>query len=217
MSLGPTDCKGSCEADILAAGFDMSCEMSHIATTLPLDDLIGPTIYDPAYENSTVFEIVDLNSTAFSINVQFIGGSSGVQDRTVRAPTPAHMIVTALFKEDPASNGGLTNHTCIFREAIIQYPIRISNNTVGLREGELPGISGETNITKQLIGRPAELGASAGMVGSTLGGICLALLDQFNTTTIARPNLGRYQYYNDGGAGRRYFDSEKMVANSNMI
>lgn len=130
-----TDCEGTCDLEVVAAGWDVQC---HNRTSSYR--LMDQTNY---FDRQTT---IPRSQLMFTTNITYtqIPGDIGTQ----------HQIgISTMYKSTPGTNGTLQWRNCTMSEALIRYPVRIANTTVSIQ----PMALGE-NRTVQLISRGYESG-----------------------------------------------------------
>lgn len=146
ITIGDTDCEGTCDLDVVAAGWDVGCQ-NHTTTYRLMD------ANDYFNENTTVPRYQPTFTTNITFD-QVTGGEIGVQ----------HQIeISTMYKSTPGTNGTMQWRNCTLREALVRYPVHISNSTVTLRD-----MFPTENRTEQLIRRGYESAGMSSMFHHTL-------------------------------------------------
>lgn len=210
ITLGNKYERGTYDATILAAGFDMSCNKTFVPAPLSTKNMSG-------------FGFTQ-DDIAFFIDVASIDNPDDPKRTHVLGDhivTPANIIATVAYKANTPSDSGLFKHFCSIFEAIVPYPIRIINNTVTLRQEEFANL----NNASKPVRRPIEDGRIP-FSKSTVGGFRMNLKDDYGITLL-RDSFDNFSnpiqnfYANPKGNGRLYLTAaatgDEITVNKNPM
>ncbi|KAK8197963.1 hypothetical protein IWZ00DRAFT_144170 [Phyllosticta capitalensis] len=174
IKLSYTGCRGTCSMNVEAEGFDVDCERGTIPYNFSIPD-DGSKWSVP----STVIGYVNFAIPVWTDN---------------RFP----IAIYAMYKEDEASLGQLSQVNCTLRPARVTYPIMLSNGTVRLLpagDDDTVEIKEETDLTE-------------------IGGIYDAIRQLFNSTVTilgnsdpGHPKVANWYIANEGIFGNSYLTS----------
>ena len=199
ISLPDFGCKGRCEFEVIAPGFDIDCRTWHspyrLASNNDYERAIGQI------KNCTACHRVPaLTQTMFWSNVTYYDLAAGlwyilrsyrtgdrapvfdqngdwIADYNATVPFQWNTIMlSSMVKATPGINGTLGWRSCVLREAVQRYPVTVINTTVTLHPPRL-----QQNSTVYQVVRESE-DAGQGYWPSTLGGFWLALSHAFAGT-----------------------------------
>ena len=114
------------------------------------------------------------------------------------------------YKSTFGLTGTIITEDCLFREAIVRYPVTMTNNTLRL----IPMAPGE-NMTIAKVVRASESGG-LGILPSTNGGLYLALQNVFNSTADVSISPPYYRITTASSAARNYLARDSSPGSENI-
>lgn len=189
IRIARTACRDICNTTLVAAGFDVSCNKTGIPWSFPI---LNSTEQSYGANTSTVF-----NVTADFVQVGAFFSGQSVMSHQLWLSTISH-------KDPMDANSTLVQHQCVLKDAVIRYPISISNETLTLLDPPAG------NVTQHLTWRwyeTAYLGGSA----SSIGGFWLALQDRFESSGHYLFKAGSWWPEPDGTSSREYLNKTSLT------
>lgn len=155
IRLALPQCKGRCEFDVISTGWDIDCVeretpyrlMGYWDYQLFLDYIMS------ANSSESEFEGPPRRQPAFSVNITY---HPGYEEGTLFYDQihNFHIDTSVMYKATPGANGTMRWRNCTLTEALIRYPVEVSNDTLRLKPMP-PG----TNRTIHKILRGQEYGS----------------------------------------------------------
>lgn len=150
IKLAGFSCSGRCEAEIVAAGWDVACtERSSSYRLINGYELMEFTA-SMDNDSKTTYSGPDYIQTMFNVSVVY--GARVFTKSDTAVYLNHHINISTLYKATPGGNGTLGHHDCILSEALVRYPIEISDDTLTLRS-----VSQTENRTLEMVSRRGEL------------------------------------------------------------
>ena len=188
-------CKGACDFDLIAPGWNIEClpwsspfrlasfdeAQSFAVNNSSNTSYTGPYLLQTMFwSNVTTMAYADtllINLYEYRTGKTWPGGigGSGGQNR---------IRFSSMVKATPAGNGTLNWRDCLLLEAVQRYPVTVQNNTIALRP--MPPTQ---NYTEYNVLRDNDL-TGQGNQGSTVGGLWLAVNNAFNGSAAVETNSG---------------------------
>jgi hypothetical protein len=144
-------CEGRCEFDLVSTGWEVGC--------IEWETSYRMMVYeDSQIQDTETYTGPVKTQPAFSVNITYHPGDDNVYD------APAYHIDTSvMYKATSGSNGTMRWRNCTLTEALIKYPVEISNDTLSLKP-----MPSSINRTIQRIIRSAEASGQYGTYSPTL-------------------------------------------------
>jgi len=164
IRLALPECKGRCDFEVISTGWEVDCAeretpyrmMSAHDFSLWMGDYDTPSNH-PEYKGPL------RTQTAFSVNITLIRET---QDEVFDEFGSVRINTSVMYKATAGGNGTMRWRSCTLTEALIKYPVEVSNNTLRLQS-----MSPGTNRTVHRILREVELGYGPA------GGTCISQVD----------------------------------------
>jgi hypothetical protein len=154
-------CEGRCEFDIVSTGWEVDC----IEWETPYRMMTFEDYQAINYYHTEGYEAPSRTQPAFSVNITYNPGDDSIwlggDDYT---NFPYHIDTSVMYKATVGSNGTMRWRNCTLSEALIKYPVEVSNHTLSLK----PMPSSTNRTVKQVI-RRAEVSGQYGMYDPTIG------------------------------------------------
>jgi hypothetical protein len=156
-------CKGRCNFDVVSTGWDVSC--IEWQTPYRMMDYLD---YNQMSDYSEIeYTGPPETQLAFSVNITYHGVRVRyAADELPRSPY-VRIDTSVMYKATTGANGTMHWRNCTLVEALINYPVEVSNDTMRLKV-----MSPGTNRTINRIIRDTERGASFGSSFGTCESIC---------------------------------------------
>lgn len=153
-------CKGRCDFDVVSTGWEVDCIEWN--TSYHMMDPSQYQMFYNDYENKTQYRGPSRIQPVFSVNIAY---KPGVYDEgpPYKLYDSFHIDTSVMYKATPGVNGTMHWRNCTLSEALIKYPVEVSNDTLRLR-----AMSSETNRTIHRVLRSEEI---SGQYGTSSGGL----------------------------------------------
>ena len=180
-------CKGQCEFDIVAPGFDVRCGnwtspyRLMTAEEYERKARANESVNDTPRDLQTMFWskiTYDANNLWPTLNEYQGGPSLKVTDRDNYTFTPPvffqnSLVFSSMWKSTPTVEGQLKWRYCVMQEAVQRYPVIVMNSTVKIQPRDL-----NKNLTEYWVLREEETSAQGDWM-CTIGGLWLAIRNAF--------------------------------------
>lgn len=103
-----------------------------------------------SHDSNTTYSGPEYIQTIFNVSAVY-GARVFIQSGTA-VYLNHHINISTLYKATPGGNGTLGHHNCILSEALVRYPIEISNDTLTMRS-----VPRTENSTLQMVSRRGEI------------------------------------------------------------
>jgi hypothetical protein len=187
-------CENDCKSTVLGAGWSVDCQSSSIPydmdteSAVPLEESGGSWV-------SKVTEVFQ----------------SGVSWSPL---SPSFLHAGAQMKTTPGCHGDLLIRNCSLVAATVEYPVRISGNTISLEPGST--IWGDT-IVGPVANVTYQEATFSGSSGSTWGGVALALSNQYTSYMIVSYDpIAAYSVFYDGSSAHTYISQSHGFVDCSM-
>ena len=181
-------CKGKCDLEIVAPGFNIDChtwnspyQLMSTKQEVNLTDGLNNNIVDhaPSFSQNMFWSNVTYSSAAEDLLLKL--HSYGTEnDSAVKTPDLADeywwntIMLSSMVKSTPGGTGTLTWRYCLLHEAVQRYPVTVTNTTVVIKPMPL-----HENFTVYQVRRYGETSAQEDWP-STLGRIWLSVSHAFS-------------------------------------
>jgi hypothetical protein len=145
IRLALPECKGRCDFEVISTGWEVDC--AERQTPYRLMSSVDFALW--MNRNVSEYKGPLKTQSTFSVNVTMLEGTDEIG--------PFHINTSVMYKATAGRNGTMRWRSCNFTEALIKYPVEISNNTL-----KLQSLSPGTNHTVHRILRELELGGPGG-------------------------------------------------------
>lgn len=139
-------CNGSCRAGIVATGWDVACTESSANYRL-MNDFEWQSYV--AKTPGATYNGPELTQTMFDVSTSYGGRSLSSGDSITWENRQIN--ISALYKATTGGNGTLVRRNCSLSEALILYPVKVTDDTLVLNP-----MSWNTNRTVTLVWRSSE-------------------------------------------------------------
>ena len=146
-------CKGRCDFDVISTGWEVDC----IEWETPyhmMDSSHYQVFYH--YKNKTQYRGPPRIQPVFSVNITYHPGFYE-EGPPYKLYDSFHIDTSVMYKATPGVNGTMRWRNCTLSEALIKYPVEVSNDTLRLR-----AMSSETNRTTHQVLRSEEISGQYG-------------------------------------------------------
>jgi hypothetical protein len=170
---------------IQVAGFDINCTASESAYSLPSGD-----DFNSCREQSNFNLDCSISEEVFRVAIDY--------NQFPRCGAGHHISFITRFKDTPSHAGRLNQRNCTLREAVVDYSLKIVNDTVNL----LPRDE-SFNTTEYVMVREVE---RSGMASgpSTCGGLWRALHDKYPAAASISYTRPSYAVRTNDSTARQY-------------
>jgi hypothetical protein len=122
------DCKGRCDFDVISTGWEVDCHERE--TPYRMMDWLDWNEYAWGGVHGIQYTGPLQQQPAFSVNITY---HPGFEDMGPGDFGSFHINTSVMHKATTGPNGTMHWRSCILTEALIKYPVEISNNTLRLR------------------------------------------------------------------------------------
>jgi hypothetical protein len=187
-------CENDCKSTVLGAGWSVDCQSSSIAydmdteSAVPLDESNG----------SWVSKITEVFQSSVTWSAQ----------------SPSFLHAGAQMKTTTGCHGDLLIRNCSLVAATVEYPVRISGNTISLEPGST--IWGDT-VVGPVANVTYQEATFSGSSGSTWGGVALALGNQYRSyMMVSYDPIADYSVFYEGSSAHTYIAQSQGFVDCSM-
>lgn len=225
LKLPEFGCKGRCELELTAPGWDIECERwtspYHLMDTADWERWDQAYWHNQSYSGPANFQTMFWSNVTYDVAAsdmwyrlyRYRNGSlpPGVSNNSYSFYPEAFpfntILLSSMRKSTTDRNGTLAWRCCILREAVQRYPVIVTNTTV-----TIPRRNTEQSLTVYKVIRQGETSAQGGWP-STLGGLWLSLSQAFSGSATLE-HVGFWEAVRtNSSSGQVYID----VANATML
>jgi hypothetical protein len=187
-------CENDCRSTVLGAGWSVDCQSSSIP-------------YDMDTESAVPID--ESNGTWVSKITEVFQSGVGWSPNS-----PSFLHTGAQMKTTNGCHGDLLIRNCSLVAATVEYPVRISGNTISLEPGST--IWGDT-IVGPVANVTYQEATFSGSSGSTWGGVALALSNQYTSyMTVSYDPIADYSVFYEGSSAHTYISKSQGFVDCSM-